>query len=99
VTFGAFIAFGVLPLLVYLIGIYAIIGPDQSAGSPDGYALWGVCIAVTVVTLFLLGSIAGRYSHQPFWKSGLVVAINGSVAAAIAYFIGWGISAATGVKE
>ena len=97
VTFASFIMFGCLPLILYLIAIYGFLGADASAGSSEGYAVWGVCIAVSVLTLFLLGSISGRFSHQPWWRSGLTITVIGVFAAGVSYGIGVGVSQATGV--
>jgi len=49
-----------------------------------------------LVTLFGLGALQSRFSHQPWWKSGLAVTITGAVSAAISFGVGYGISSSVG---
>lgn len=82
ITFASFMLFGAVPLISYLINL--IPGVDMGADA----AFIGSCI-LTVLTLFLLGSIKGSFVGQTWWISGLSMACNGSLAAACGWVIGY----------
>ncbi|KAL7683651.1 putative Ccc1 family protein [Plasmopara halstedii] len=82
ITFLSFMFFGVIPLLSYLINL--VPGIDMNPNT----ALYLSCF-LTVVTLFLLGAVKGRFVGQKMWKAGGSMAINGSVAAACGWIIGY----------
>ncbi|KAL4094629.1 hypothetical protein PRIC1_010287 [Phytophthora ramorum] len=82
ITFLSFMLFGVIPLLSYLINLI----PGISM-SPDT-TLYLSCF-LTVVTLFLLGAVKGKFVGQKMWKSGGSMAINGTIAAACGWVIGY----------
>lgn len=92
VTFAAFVLFGSLPLLPYCI----FIGADYN----DKWGSFGVSIAVTVLTLFILGITQAKIIRLPtrwlVFKQGLLMAINGGLAAMAAFLIGWGLETAVG---
>ena len=46
------------------------------------------CI-LTACTLFVLGAIKTRVTHQAWWKGGLEILIMGSCTAATAFIIGY----------
>jgi hypothetical protein len=53
--------------------------------------MFGLSISLFFVTLFLLGVYKGYVINSPWWKSGIIVALNGSVTTVAAYFIGAGL--------
>jgi hypothetical protein len=88
VTMTSFMVFGSIPLLPYLIALL----PGVHF-SPD-LQLW-LSIGFTVVTLFLLGAFKGRtveVKRSAWWKAGMLMAFNGSVAAVVGYLSGWAIA-------
>jgi len=85
VTMASFVLFGAVPLLPYLIALI----PGVTL-QPDAQ-LW-IAIIATILTLFALGAFKGSVvetGRSAWWKSGLLMACNGSVAAAIGYAIGY----------
>jgi VIT1/CCC1 family predicted Fe2+/Mn2+ transporter len=88
VTFLSFLAFGSVPMFAYLI--------MWGAGYANRGGMFGVACAVTVVTMFALGAFQAKITRQPIIKTGLLMAFNGSLAAAAAYLIGWGIEQGVG---
>lgn len=88
VTFLAFILFGCIPLLVYII--------LWGAKYNNAWGIFGISCAATAITLFALGATQGKITMQPQMKMGVLMTLNGSLAAAAAYLIGWGISSAFG---
>ena len=86
VTFVSFMFFGIIPLLPYT-AFYSL-----NYTSPGGTI--GICAAVTIVTLFALGALQAYIIRQNILVQGLLMAINGSAAAAAAYGIGRGLQLA-----
>lgn len=85
VTMCSFMCFGSVPLIPYLIALI----PGVS-WSPDAQ-LWSA-IVLTLVTLFMLGAFKGHVveiGRSAWWKSGLLMAFNGSLAATIGYLCGY----------
>lgn len=82
ITFVSFMLFGVIPLLSYLVNLIPGInmGPDTT--------LYVSCF-LTVVTLFLLGAVKGSFVGQNWGKAGSSMALNGSIAAACGWVIGY----------
>ncbi len=91
VTFLSFIAFGSVPTWVYVI-IYA-------AGYQNKNGAFGIACAATAVTMFLLGAFQARITRQSVFKSGVTMMLNGSLAAAAAWLVGWGLESAIGRGE
>jgi VIT1/CCC1 family predicted Fe2+/Mn2+ transporter len=91
VTFGAFMLFGMVPLLPYLVNL--VPGMHFSADA----VLLCSCIC-TVLTLFGLGGFKGSIVGSSIWKSGGSMALNGSMAAACGWFIGF-LLGLTGIKD
>jgi vacuolar iron transporter family protein len=88
VTFLSFLAFGTVPMWVYVICWGA------KYTKPNG--VFGIACAATVVTLFALGVLQGVITRQNPYLNGLKMTINGSLAAAAAYLVSWGILQAFG---
>ncbi|TDH66198.1 uncharacterized protein CCR75_006195 [Bremia lactucae] len=82
ITFLSFMFFGVIPLLSYLVNLFP--GIDMSPKT----ALYLSCF-LTVITLFLLGAVKGKFVGQKMWKAGGSMAINGTIAAACGWVIGY----------
>lgn len=72
-TFAAFILCGLVPLLPFLFG----------AGSS-----FLVSCIMTGITFFLIGSFKSRWSTHGWFRSGTETLLVGSLAAAMAYFVG-----------
>ncbi|TNF20622.1 MAG: hypothetical protein EP318_10390 [Rhodobacteraceae bacterium] len=73
VTFFAFLAAGILPLVPFLLGL------------PSAFALSAV---LTFGVFFAIGAVKSRWSLATWWASGGETLLIGGVAAAIAYFVG-----------
>ena len=88
VTFVSFIVFGSVPMWSYVITYYS--GYRESSG------VFGVACAFTALTMFLLGVTQAVITKQPRLVTGLLMTFNGSLAAASAYLVGWGLEQAIG---
>eukprot|EP00127_Corallochytrium_limacisporum_P002124 Clim_evm18s108 gene=Clim_evmTU18s108 len=84
VTFTSFLIFGSFPLIAYTI--FEEIDIEGDFNWPFFFA----CV-VTAIALFALGTIKGLLTNKNKWVSGLWVLLNGALAAAAAYFIGFGL--------
>lgn len=85
---ASFMCFGSIPLLPYLFAL--IPGVKMTAGLQ-----LTVAVVSTVITLFLLGAYKGSVvetRRSAWWKSGALMAANGSLAAAVGYVAGAVIS-------
>jgi VIT1/CCC1 family predicted Fe2+/Mn2+ transporter len=89
----SFFLFGSLPMWVYVAAWGMHLDPRNSH---DQYAAFGMCCAATAMTLFLLGALQGAISRQSLAFRGTLMMINGSLAAAGAFLLSWGITAALG---
>jgi len=92
VNFGSFIAFGVVPLIGYVIFIFS--APDKP--SLDAF---GVSIASTGLTLFLMGMFKGKMTGTNLYRSGLVSIAFGSIGAIIGWLTSFILNIATGVSS
>jgi len=72
-TFAAFLVAGIVPLIPFLFGA--------------GLA-FQISLVATGAVFFAIGTLKSRWSLSPWWKSGLETLAIGSVAAAIAFFVG-----------
>eukprot|EP01099_Mayorella_cantabrigiensis_P008765 TRINITY_DN846_c0_g1_i1.p1 TRINITY_DN846_c0_g1~~TRINITY_DN846_c0_g1_i1.p1 ORF type:complete len:286 (-),score=69.28 TRINITY_DN846_c0_g1_i1:222-1079(-) len=90
VTFCAFLVFGSVPLFSYLASLIWV-DPHDEAGVD---LVFGIAIALTAVSLFLLGSLKAKFTGQHWWKSGMLMIINGGSAAGLAYLVGFMLSEA-----
>lgn len=91
VSFLAFVIFGSLPLWPY-VGFYVANYDDGSYARI--WSMFGVCIAVTLFFLFVLGAMLAKMARQNILKNGFLMMFNGFMAAAAAYFIGLGLQRA-----
>lgn len=78
-TFGSFVLAGVVPLLVYLLGLVIPI--------PAGVS-FPVSLALSAVALFALGAAKVLVTERNFLKSGLEMLLVGGAAAGVAYAVG-----------
>lgn len=74
-TFTAFVLFGLIPLLPYIF-------------SPHTSSSFGVSITFTLAALLLLGSLRWQVVKEKLARSIGETLLLGSVAAAVAYFVG-----------
>jgi VIT1/CCC1 family predicted Fe2+/Mn2+ transporter len=81
VTFGSFVAFGILPLLIYVIDLIFHTGLSAST-------LFLISIILSGVALFALGAAKYFVTQLNPLRSGLEMLIVGGLAAALAFFIG-----------
>lgn len=88
VMFFSFIAFGLVPLMTYVV-----LSPVHWTGFDARFL---ICCILTGVALFILGALKSKFSHQSWWWSGIVVAVNGGFAAAAGFGISYGLQAAIG---
>jgi len=82
VTFGSFVIFGSVPLLTYVIAKIA-------GGDVDEDVLFLVACIATAITMFLLGVVKAKVTKGKVIESGLLMLLNGGLAATAAFFIGW----------
>ena len=78
-TFLAFVSFGVLPLLVFLVQSVA----DLEIGAPFA---WSAVLAG--LAFFAVGTLKSRFVDQPWWKAGVETLALGGAAAGLAYLVG-----------
>ena len=88
VTFGSFVLFGSVPMWVYLV-VWGIQYNNQQGA-------FGIACGFTAATMFLLGATQAKLTKQNIVKTGLSMMMNGCLAAAAAYLIGWGLDTAIG---
>lgn len=82
VTFCAFILFGFVPVLVY------IISRSVGYGDTDFNYTFLIAAIAAVATLFFLGVCKARLTKQSWFTSGFWMTVNGGMAAAAAFLIG-----------
>lgn len=80
VTFFSFFAFGLIPLLAYVLSMFFPLLLD--------YAFM-VASVLTGLTLFLLGILKSRIIQSNWFRSGLEMLLVGGLAAFVAYAIGY----------
>lgn len=78
-TFAAFIVFGAVPLLVYLLAWV-------SGGGSGG--LFPYCVAMTGVALFIVGALRSSFTERGRFRSGVEILIVGGLAGAISFGVG-----------
>jgi len=79
-TLGAFLIAGAVPLLIYLLGLFAPIA------SPISFP---VSTVLSAVALFALGAAKVLITERNWLKSGLEMLIVGGLAAGVAYLVGF----------
>src|SRR6185436_8126136 len=72
-TFGAFVLFGLVPMVPFVSG--------WAAPFP-------IAAVLTAFSFFLIGSIKSRWSLVSWWRSGFTTLFVGGIAAALAYTVG-----------
>jgi VIT1/CCC1 family predicted Fe2+/Mn2+ transporter len=83
VCFLSFMFWGSIPLWLYVI--------FYGAEYHDVNGSFGICIAVTLLCLFGLGAMQAQILQQSRVKQGFLMMLNGGLAAAAAYLVGWGL--------
>ena len=78
-TLVAFIAAGVVPLLVYLVGMVVPVSPDR---------VFPISLILSGLALFGLGMAKVLVTRQNPFKSGLEMLLVGGLAAGVAYGVG-----------
>lgn len=91
VTFLSFVIFGSVPMWVYLI--------VWLTGYKNNQGTFAIACVFTAFTMFLLGITQAKITRQNILKTGLSLMLNGCIAAAAAYLIGWGLDNAIGKGE
>ena len=66
------------------------------AGYKSKGGVFGIACAFTALTMFLLGVTQATITKQNRLQTGLLMTLNGSLAAASAYLVGWGLEQAIG---
>jgi len=85
VNAGSFMGFGVVPLIAYVIVVAARI---------SGTIVFYVSIAVTVLTLALMGLIKGKLTGSSLWKSAVITVILGGFTAFLGWIVGFALDQA-----
>ena len=81
VTFGAFFAAGMVPLLPY--GWTVLVSEISHA--------FYISVAATLATFFAIGWMKGRIIKRSKWFAAMETLLIGSAAAGVAYFVGVGL--------
>ena len=79
VTFCSFCVFGTIPLLGYAC-LYTL--------QLTATTLFGIAVALTATTLFLLGVLKAKFSKKTWYASGLEVLLLGGGTATVAFLVG-----------
>ena len=79
----SFLIFGSVPMWVYIIAF--------PADAESQWTIFGVAAAMTAITLFLLGATQAYITRGNFVTAGTLMTVNGSLAAAAAYLLSWGL--------
>src|SRR5262249_9022303 len=80
VTFVAFVVFGSVPLIGYVLSFL------MGHGGTDH--LFKFCLISTAVALFGVGASRARFSLQSWMRSGFEILLLGGTAGAVAYYVG-----------
>jgi hypothetical protein len=87
-AFASFLVFGSVPMISYVVTFYA--------GYKYRDGVFGIACAFTALTMFLLGVAQAAITKQDRLKTGVLMTLNGSIAAGCAYLVGWGLEVAIG---
>lgn len=79
VTFGSFIFFGSIPVLIYVVARFI---PFLTAHT------FAVACIITGITLFILGTLKVYFTRQSWYRAGAEMLLLGGLAAAAAYVVG-----------
>mmetsp|Transcript_17047 Transcript_17047/g.23717 ORF Transcript_17047/g.23717 Transcript_17047/m.23717 type:complete len:298 (-) Transcript_17047:36-929(-) len=85
ITFGAFMALGGLPMIPYLFAF------DYTSPSEPSDVVFILSIIIFGIALFILGAFKGKITGKVWWKSGLMMFLNGAVTTGVSYGIGNGL--------
>lgn len=77
VTFGSFIAIGILPLIVFLV--------DYFNPLPEPFLYSSI---VTAGAFFVVGAVKARFVAQKWYLAGMETVFVGGIAAGLAYVVG-----------
>jgi len=80
VTFSSFLLFGLIPLVIYLLG--AIFRWNI----PHGFLYTSILAGIA---MFFLGSLKTRITGKNWIRSGFETLVVGGIAAGAAYLVGW----------
>ena len=83
-TFVGFNLIGLIPLLPFMI--FMMIGIESNS---EAFAFSTISV---VTAFFLVGIIKGKIVKKSMIRSGIITLIIGSVAAAVAYMVGYGLN-------
>ncbi len=79
-TLLAFIVAGVVPLVVFLLGLFLPI---------DAQAFFPITTVLTAITLFALGAARVLVTERDWLRSGLEMLVVGGLAAGVAFLVGY----------
>jgi VIT1/CCC1 family predicted Fe2+/Mn2+ transporter len=79
-TLGAFVVAGSVPLIVYLLDLFAPVSPAVS---------FPTSVGLSAVALFGLGAAKVQVTERNWFRSGLEMLVVGGSAAGVAYLIGF----------
>lgn len=83
ITFLAFLGFGLIPLLSYLLTI--------TTPAFRGFE-FGTAILLTLVSTFTLGALRTLVIQKKWWKAGIEMMLLGGGTALVAYYVGEALS-------
>jgi DNA damage-binding protein 1 len=93
VCFTAFVLFGMVPLIGFIL-VY-IIDKDAANSDNGNGGVLAIAYGLTVVTLFSMGLTKAKLTGSPkVLRSGIMMVANGTIAGGIAYLIGEILTAA-----
>jgi VIT1/CCC1 family predicted Fe2+/Mn2+ transporter len=84
--FLSFMFWGTIPLIPYCIAF------PTKYHDQDG--LLGICVGITLISLFLLGMQQAHILKQSWLVQGSGMMLNGGLAAGASYLVGWGLDRA-----
>ena len=84
--FLSFMFWGTIPLIPYCIAF------PTKQHDQDG--LLGICVGITLISLFLLGMQQAHILKQSWLVQGTGMMLNGGLAAGASYLVGWGLDRA-----
>jgi VIT1/CCC1 family predicted Fe2+/Mn2+ transporter len=84
--FLSFMFWGTIPLIPYCIAF------PTKYHDQDG--LLGICVGITLISLFLLGMQQAHILKQSWLVQGTGMMLNGGLAAGASYLVGWGLDRA-----
>ncbi len=79
VTFGSFVFFGSVPVLIYVVARFIPIFATHT---------FALACALTGITLFILGTLKIYFTREKWYRAGLEMLLLGGLAATAAYVVG-----------